>query len=154
MHHNRRPPMKASALRPDQITLLEGESPKAKCPDCRARRILKRGMVPKHYLSNEQGDVTSVPCSGGGQRIELDLTPEQWGEAMFEASTDANQYRSKPVRKKPTLPAPTPVHQMNPQAPKKRRAKRPPMRPADRAQSELSRDCYRAPAGMRTDVPR
>ncbi|MFF5147873.1 hypothetical protein ACFY6U_50595 [Streptomyces sp. NPDC013157] len=123
MRHNGRTPIKASSLRPENLNLREGET-SVVCPDCDSWRRLTRSMIHPHRDGVEQpkpegrryrDDTTSSKpsngrrCPGSAQRIEMDITPEQWSEKLHEAETTASGRRTtNPVRKPRPQAAPTP----------------------------------------------
>ncbi|MHB6912792.1 hypothetical protein [Streptomyces sp. DB-54] len=85
MKHNGRAPLKASEIRPDLINLREGEPRTMVCPDCRRSRAIRDRMVVAHRAEPHSAQPrhrrteNRVPrCPGSGQRIWIDITPEQW----------------------------------------------------------------------------
>lgn len=124
MRHNGRTPIKASSLRPENLNLREGER-SVVCPDCNTWRRLTRSMIHPHRDGVEQpkpdgrryrDDATAGKpfngrrCPGSAQRIEIDITPEQWSERLLAAETTASGRRTtKPVRKPRPQAAPTPA---------------------------------------------
>ncbi|MEV7003322.1 hypothetical protein AB0N62_37435 [Streptomyces sp. NPDC093982] len=114
MRHNGRAPIKASSLRPENLNLREGEK-SVVCPDCNAWRRLTRSMIRPHRDGVEQpkpeerryrdaSPATRLSngrrCPGSAQRIEIDLTLEQWSGQLLAAETTASGRRTtNPVRK-------------------------------------------------------
>ncbi|MGV4985821.1 hypothetical protein ACVB8X_07165 [Streptomyces sp. NRAIS4] len=124
MRHNGRTPIKASSLRPENLNLREGET-SVVCPDCDTWRRLTRSMIHPHRDGVEQPkpegrryrddtDKTKpsngLRCPGSAQRIEMDITPEQWSEKLLTAETTASGRRTtKPARKPRPQAAPAPA---------------------------------------------
>lgn len=119
MRHNGRAPLKASEMPPGQINLRENEPIQVRCPDCKSRCFLERSMIKAHrdgqpvqkgtrrYLGDEPA--SGRRCHGSGQRIIIDITPEEWAERQLEADSDvASRRSSNPMRKPSTRPAPAP----------------------------------------------
>ncbi|MEW2467898.1 hypothetical protein AB0919_23180 [Streptomyces sp. NPDC046994] len=112
MRHNGRAPIKASTMRPEDLSLRESEPRMAVCPDCQTWRRLSRSMitphrdgvaVPKADTRRYFGDKPSGGrrCPGSAQRIDIDITPEQWGEKLLEAETTAAGRRTARQIRKP-----------------------------------------------------
>ncbi|WP_410540539.1 hypothetical protein [Streptomyces sp. KL2] len=128
MRHNGRPAIKASTFRPEHLNLREDETRMIVCPDCGTWRRLKRSMIhphrdgvdvpkdgPRRYRDdpNAPKPQTGRRCPGSAQRIEMDLTPEQWAQRLLAAeSTAAGRRTTRPIRKPRQQPAPAPT-QMN-----------------------------------------
>ncbi|MET9142012.1 hypothetical protein [Streptomyces parvulus] len=121
MRHNGRAPIKASRMRPEHLNLREGETPLAVCPDCESWHRLTRSMISPHRDSSDKpvksgerryfGDKPERRrrCPGSAQRITIDLTPEQWGQALLAADSTAAGRHSARVTRKPRTAVPTPV---------------------------------------------
>jgi hypothetical protein len=115
MRHNGRTAIKASTIRPEYLNLREGEPRAVVCPDCNTWRRLTRSMIRPHrdgvdqpkpegrrYRddASETRPVNGRRCGGSGQRIEIDLTPEQWSQRLLAAESTASGRRTtRPVRK-------------------------------------------------------
>ncbi|MFJ4980396.1 hypothetical protein ACIP6X_34630 [Streptomyces coeruleorubidus] len=125
MRHNGRTPIKASHLRPENLNLREGEK-SVVCPDCNTWRRLTRSMIHPHRDGVEQPkpegrryrDAAAMPsngrrCPGSAQRIEMDITPEQWSERLLAAESTASSRRTANPVRKPRLQAPPATVQMN-----------------------------------------
>jgi hypothetical protein len=128
MRHNGRAPIKASTLRPEHLNLREGETRMVVCPDCSTWHRLTRSMIHPHRDGVAQpkpegrryrdASVKAKPlngrrCPGSGQRIEVDMTVEQWTERLLTAESTASSRRTtNPVRKPRPQPAPA-TAQMN-----------------------------------------
>lgn len=128
MRHNGRPAIKASTIRPEHLNLREGEPRMVVCPDCGTWRRLKRSMIRPHrdgveqprpegrrYVDevNQAKPSNGKRCDGSAQRIEIDITPEQWIERLLAAESTASSRRTtNPVRKPRPQTAPATV-QMN-----------------------------------------
>ncbi|WP_432171181.1 hypothetical protein [Streptomyces sp. 1222.5] len=124
MRHNGRTPIKASSLRPENLNLRQGEK-SVVCPDCDTWRPLTRSMIHPHRDGVEQPkpegrryrddtDKTKPSngrrCPGSAQRIEIDITTEQWFERLLAAETTVSGRRTtKPVRKPRPQAAPAPA---------------------------------------------
>ncbi|MFB7657925.1 MULTISPECIES: hypothetical protein [unclassified Streptomyces] len=122
MRHNGRAPIKASSMRPEHLSLREGETPLAVCPDCESWRRLTRSMISPHrggdaLETGERRYYGDEParrrrCPGSAQRITLDLTPEAWGQALLAADSTAASRRSARQHHKPIQAPATPVTKM------------------------------------------
>lgn len=121
MRHNGRTPIKASTMRPEHLSLRDDQPRMAVCPDCQTWHRLIRSMIRPHRdgvdvpKSSERryfGDKPSGGrrCSGSAQRIDIDITPEQWSEKLLTAETTAAGRRtSRPIRKPRPQASPAPV---------------------------------------------
>ncbi|MFJ3497827.1 hypothetical protein ACIPPJ_30140 [Streptomyces sp. NPDC086091] len=129
MRHNGRPALKASSLRPEHLSLRQGETRMIVCPDCTTWHRLTRSMIhphrdgvvppkPESRRYHDTSDTTPKPstgrrCPGSAQRIEIDITPEQWTERLLTAESTASSRRTtNPVRKPRPQTAPA-TAQMN-----------------------------------------
>ncbi|MGY1583844.1 hypothetical protein [Streptomyces sp. MN13] len=115
MRHNGRPVIKASTIRPEHLSLREGEPRMVVCPDCGTWRRLTRSMIHPHRDGVEQprpegrryrDDATAARptngrrCPGSAQRIVIDITPEEWTERLLAAETTVVGRRTtRPIRK-------------------------------------------------------
>lgn len=128
MRHNGRAPIKASSLRPEHLNLREDEPRMVVCPDCKTWHRLTRSMIHPHRDGVEQpkpegrryrdASVKARPsngrrCPGSAQRIEMDITPEQWSERLLDAESTASSRRTANPVRKPRLQAPPATVQMN-----------------------------------------
>ncbi|MFF3343198.1 hypothetical protein [Streptomyces flavidovirens] len=123
MRHNSRAAIKASTMRPEHLNLRDTEPHMAVCPDCNTWHRLKRSMITPHRdnvgVPDEKDGprryrddlVSSKPsggrrCPGSAQRIELDISAEEWAERLLEAeSTVAARRTARPIRKpQPVIP--------------------------------------------------
>ncbi|MGW2393945.1 hypothetical protein ACWCYK_31305 [Streptomyces lydicamycinicus] len=152
MRHNGRAPILASQMRPEHLNLRDGEPRMAVCPDCRTWHRLTRSMimphrdgvaVPKDGSRRYRDDTAPHKpsngrrCPGSAQRIDLDITPEQWGEQLLAAETTAAGRRTaRPIRK--------PRPQVAPAAAQMPAATRP-LR--EQLAEHLQSDCTRCKAG-------
>ncbi|MGW1171670.1 hypothetical protein [Streptomyces sp. NPDC002550] len=121
MRHNGRAPIKASTMRPEHLSLRESEPRMAVCPDCQTWRRLTRSMITPHRdgvavpKTDERRYFGDKPaggrrCPGSAQRIDIDMTPEQWRERLFAVeSTAAGRRTARPIRKSRPQAAPAPV---------------------------------------------
>jgi hypothetical protein len=122
MRHNGRAPLKASRMRPEHLSLRENEPRLVVCPDCETWHRLKRSMILPHrdgqpVERTERRYVGDKPvggrrCPGSAQRIDIDLTPEEWGEKLRAADSTATGRRSVRQHHRPQTMAPTPVHRV------------------------------------------
>ncbi|MFE6520913.1 hypothetical protein [Streptomyces sp. NPDC057794] len=152
MRHNGRPVIKASMIRPEHLNLREGEPRMVVCPECGTWRRLKRSMIRPHrdgveqsrpegrrYCddANEAKPSNGKRCDGSAQRIEIDITPEQWTERLLAAESTASSRRtSNPVRKPRPQAAPA-TAQMNSAA----------RGPRERLAEHLQDDCLQCRLG-------
>ncbi|MFJ6661598.1 hypothetical protein ACIQNG_35405 [Streptomyces sp. NPDC091377] len=121
MRHNGRPPVKASEMRPENLSLRENEPRLVVCADCDTWRLLKRSMITPHRASDATPDretrryfgdkaAGGRRCPGSAQRIIIDITTEQWAEQLLTAeSTAAGRRTTRPVRKPRPQVAPAPA---------------------------------------------
>ncbi|MFG2895070.1 hypothetical protein [Streptomyces sp. NPDC048248] len=121
MRHNGRTPLKASAMRPEHLSLRDGEPRLAVCPDCGTWRRLTRSMIRPHRdgvpvqeadTRRYYGDkpVGGRRCDGSAQRIHIDITSEQWEECLLAAeSTAAASRTARTIRRPRPQSAPAPV---------------------------------------------
>ncbi len=89
MRHNRRPVITASALPPNRISVLPRGSTLVACPDCGMWRGLRRSMISPHRAEDGVNR-----CPGSAQRIRVDITPQEWREALEMAENHAGMRRS------------------------------------------------------------
>jgi hypothetical protein len=113
---NRRAPMLLSKIDPQEINIREGEVKSLVCPDCRTWRRLMGGtklVIREHCVSDTVAEGEKhVRCDGSNQVVELNISIEQWSEAMLAADSTATGRRSARQHYKP-LPAPAkPVTKM------------------------------------------
>lgn len=121
MRHNGRAPLLASTMRPEHLSLRDGEPRLAVCPDCSTWHRLTRSMIAPHRdgvpvqkADNRRyfGDKPAGGrrCGGSAQRIVIDITPEQWEERLLAAETTAVASRTvRAIRKPRPQVAPAPV---------------------------------------------
>ena len=103
MRHNNRPPILASTLPSNQLTMHPGEATQYVCRDCGRWTLLRRSIALTHRAVN---GITR--CPGSGQRVTRDLTPTEWTARLREAARDAAVHRSPRVHrtaKPPVVPA-------------------------------------------------
>ncbi|WP_327071885.1 hypothetical protein [Kitasatospora sp. NBC_01302] len=121
MRHNGRPVLKASKIRPSDITLYLGEPVTVVCGDCRTWRQLTRSMIPAHRstdlgrsLRDDEGNLIKrdTRCPGSGQRIEVDLKPAQWAARIEDGLTEVASRRPTKVLRKVKAPQPAAVLQI------------------------------------------
>ncbi|AVH61759.1 MULTISPECIES: hypothetical protein [Streptomyces] len=115
---NRRAPMLLSKIDPQEINVREGEVKSLVCPDCRTWRRLMgdtKLVIREHCISDKVAEGEKhVRCDGSNQVVQLDISIEQWSEAMLAADSTATGRRSARQHYKP-LPAPAkPVTRMSP----------------------------------------
>ncbi|XVQ08101.1 hypothetical protein ACQP1W_36865 [Spirillospora sp. CA-255316] len=111
MRSNGAPAIKASALPPNTISMSDrGGRTLVKCRACGAWRSLKRKMITHHRGPHVPGaDAWPAEfrppapwCPGGGQKIVMDLTHEEWAASLAVASCDAERRRGTRPVKRPT----------------------------------------------------
>ncbi|MGA4846682.1 hypothetical protein ACOBQB_10590 [Streptomyces sp. G5(2025)] len=115
---NRRAPLLLSKIAPQDINIREGEVKSIVCPDCRTwRRITgeTKLKIREHCISDKVAEGRKhVRCDGSNQVVKLDISVEQWSEAMLAADSTATGRRSARQHYKP-LPVPAkPVTKMSP----------------------------------------
>uniref|UniRef100_UPI002F906FCC hypothetical protein n=1 Tax=Kitasatospora indigofera TaxID=67307 RepID=UPI002F906FCC len=104
MRSNLRPALRLSTLRPHQFEMTPGVPFAVICPDCRVWRRINRSKIQPHFLSDE-----TTYCPASAQRVEQDVTPEQWALAITEGVADTASSRPTTVLKKVKAPAPKAV---------------------------------------------
>ncbi|MCF3132453.1 hypothetical protein [Streptomyces olivochromogenes] len=121
MRHNGRTPIKASTMRPEHLSLRENEPRMGVCPRCQTWQRLTRSMITPHRdgvaapKSGERRYLGDKPaggrrCPGSAQRIDIDITLEQWSERLLTAESTAVGRRTvRPIRKPRPQVAPAPV---------------------------------------------
>ncbi|MEU3071664.1 hypothetical protein ABZ712_33035 [Streptomyces sp. NPDC006906] len=118
---NRREPLLLSTIQPQNINVREGEIMTIVCPDCETwRRLMGETQlkIREHCprgCTGRAADCEEHPrCPGSNQPVRLDISIEQWGEAMLAADSTATGRRSARQHYKP-IPAPAkPVAKMSP----------------------------------------
>ncbi|WP_326615323.1 hypothetical protein OG949_41205 (plasmid) [Streptomyces scopuliridis] len=115
---NRRTPLLLSNIKPQDINVREGEIKSIVCTDCQTWRRLMgetKLKIREHRVSDKVTDgAKNDRCSGSNQVVKLDISVEQWSEAMLATDSTATGRRSARQHNKP-LPAPAkPVTKMTP----------------------------------------
>ncbi|PVC81551.1 hypothetical protein [Streptomyces sp. CS014] len=118
---NRREPLLLSTIPPSNINVREGEIMTIVCPDCETwRRLMGESQLkirehcPRGCTVRAAECEAHPRCPGSNQAVRLDISVEQWGEAMLAADSTATGRRSARQHFKP-IPAPAkPVMQMSP----------------------------------------
>ena len=128
MRHNGRAPIKASSLRPEHLNLRDGETRSVVCPVCKTWHRLTRSMIHPHRdgveqlrpegrryrdASTQSKTFNGRRCPGSAQRIEIDITPEQWVKRLLAAESTASSRRTTNPVRKPRPQAQPAVIQMN-----------------------------------------
>ena len=108
MKASTRPALLLSKLPPHHINLRDGERRSILCPDCETWHPLYRRMIKTHCTDRLVRGGATPPCPGSGQRIEFNITVEQWAERLTEFDATAKARRSARQHYKP-LPAPAPA---------------------------------------------
>jgi hypothetical protein len=117
MRSNGAAAIKASSLPPNLISMSDrGGCTLVACPVCGVWRSLKRKMITPHRGPDVPGaDAWPAEfrppapwCSGGGQKITMDLTHDEWAAKLADACREAGQRRGTRVMRRPKPPmAPT-----------------------------------------------
>ncbi|MEU6709041.1 hypothetical protein [Streptomyces wuyuanensis] len=121
MRHNGRAPILASRMRPEHLSLRDGEPRLVVCPDCDTWHRLTRSMIKPHrdvsavqrtdarrYLGEKPSE--GRRCPGSAQRIDIDISVEEWGERLLAVETTAAGRRTtRSFRKPRPQAAPAPV---------------------------------------------
>lgn len=80
MRHNGRPVMRASRMNPSHLDLSD-RFRAITCPDCgRWCSLARKSRVIPHQASH--ADPYGVLCPGTGQRVHVDLTPDEWRQRL------------------------------------------------------------------------
>lgn len=124
-HDNGRPPLLLSAIKPQNISLREGEIRSIVCPDCETwRRLMGETQlkIRKHCAKTCTGcTIKAAPnravhtdCPGTDQPVTLNISIEQWAQRMLAADSTATGRRSARQHYKP-IPAPAqPIARISP----------------------------------------
>lgn len=115
---NRRQPLLLSKVDPYDVNVREGEVKSIVCPDCRSWRRLMgdtKLKIREHCISDKVADGHKhIRCDGSNQVVQLDITVEQWSEAMLAADSTATGRRSARQHYKPLPALAKPVAKMTP----------------------------------------
>jgi hypothetical protein len=87
---DRRPPLRASELPPNQVMLCPGEVRAVACPGCGCWQVPYHGHFRRHDLPAEEAGRGVWPdlgrrCRESGRAVWFDLSPAQW-QANLEAA--------------------------------------------------------------------
>ncbi|MGW2401789.1 hypothetical protein ACWCYY_35070 [Kitasatospora sp. NPDC001664] len=104
MRSNTRPALRLSTFRPHQLEMSPGLPASLVCPDCGVWRRINRSKIQPHTLDDE-----TTYCPASAQRVEKDVTAEQWSLAISEGVADNASRRPTTVLKKVKAPAPKAV---------------------------------------------
>ncbi|MFE2586680.1 hypothetical protein [Streptomyces sp. NPDC059378] len=106
---NGRAPLLLSTIAPQDINIREGETRSIVCPDCRTwRRLTGETLlrIREHCHSDQVPEGHKhEPCPGSNQAVTLDISVDQWGEAVLTADSTATGRRAARQHHKP-VPAP------------------------------------------------
>lgn len=127
-HDNGRPPLLLSTLKPQNISLRDGETRTIVCPDCETwRRLMGETQLKiRQHCAKDCTGCTSrdaadrkkhTACPGTDQPVTLDISVEVWGERMLAADSTATGRRSARQHYKPLAQLPTPVHRLGGRGP-------------------------------------
>ncbi|MEU5560826.1 hypothetical protein AB0H47_32695 [Streptomyces globisporus] len=127
-HDNGRPPLLLSTLKPQNISLRDGETRTIVCPDCETwRRLMGETQlkIRQHCAKDCTGCTSKVAadrkvhtaCQGTDQPVTLDISVEVWGERMLAADSTARGRRSARQHYKPLAQLPTAVHRLGDRGP-------------------------------------
>jgi hypothetical protein len=115
---NRRKPLLLSKLSPQDVNVREGEVWSIVCPDCESWRRLMGDTnlkVREHCISDKVAvGEKHLRCDGSNQAFKVDISVEEWREAMLAADGTATGRRSARQHYKPLPVAPRPVTRMTP----------------------------------------
>ncbi|MEV7951401.1 MULTISPECIES: hypothetical protein [Streptomyces] len=119
--NNRREPLLLSTIQPQNINVREGEIMTIVCPDCETwRRLMGETQlkIREHCSRRCAGRAAECGehprCPGSNQSVRLDISVEQWGEAMLATDSTAIGRRSARQHFKPVTAPAKPVMQMSP----------------------------------------
>ncbi|WP_053651261.1 hypothetical protein [Streptomyces sp. XY431] len=101
MRSNSRPALRLSTLRPHQIEMTPGLPSSLVCPDCSVWRRINRSKIQPHFLDDE-----TTYCPASAQRVEKDVTPEQWAAQIEEGVAETAARTATTVLKKVKAPKP------------------------------------------------
>lgn len=78
MRNNGRPVLLVSSLAPQLVDLDPSKPPSMVCQDCRRWQLIRSPM----HVHKPNG---RKACPGSGQRVHIDVTPEEWWADLQEA---------------------------------------------------------------------
>ncbi|MEV7296876.1 hypothetical protein AB0N79_35460 [Streptomyces microflavus] len=122
-HDNGRPPLLLSAIKPQNISLREGEIRSIVCPDCETwRRLMGETQlkIRKHCAKDCTGcTIKAAPnrkvhtdCPGTDQPVTLNISIDQWAQRMLAADSTATGRRSARQHYKPLAQPSAPVYRL------------------------------------------
>ena len=100
-----RPPLRASELPPNQVSLYPGEARAIVCPGCGRWQKPANGGLRRHALDAD----STRACPETGRRVWFDLAPAQWQALLTVAVRDAALRRSSRVHRGARPPVAPPV---------------------------------------------
>jgi hypothetical protein len=81
----RRPPLRASELPPNRVSMYPGEARAIMCPGCNRWQVPHDGGLRRHTVAVG----SEVPCSETGRRVWFDLGFVAWRALLEAAVRDA-----------------------------------------------------------------
>ena len=103
-----RPPLRASELPPNRVSLHPGEPRAIQCPGCGRWQKPHDGGLRRHTVDAD-GDSL---CPQVGRRVWFDLTPAQWRARLDVAAREAALRRGSRVRRSGHPPVAPPVFRL------------------------------------------
>jgi hypothetical protein len=101
----RRPPLRASELPPNQVSLYPGEARAIMCPGCNRWQVPHNGGLRHHTVAVG----SETPCSEAGRRVWFDLSFVVWHGLLEAAARDAALRRSGRVHRSGCPPVVPPL---------------------------------------------
>ncbi|MBO0804571.1 MAG: hypothetical protein J2P25_16045 [Nocardiopsaceae bacterium] len=104
----RRPPLRVSALPPNQVSMYPGEPRMVLCPGCQRWLKPHDGGLRRHMVAADGRDM----CAESGRRVWFDLTAAEWLISLDVAAREAGQRRGSRIRRKASPPVAPPVFRL------------------------------------------
>jgi hypothetical protein len=101
----RRPPLRASELPPNRVSLYPGGVRAIVCPGCNRWQVPQNGGLRRHTVEVD----TETACSETGRRVWFDLSFVAWRALLEAAARDAARRRGDRVHRSGCPPAAPPL---------------------------------------------
>lgn len=104
----RRPPLRASELSADFVSMHPGEARAIRCPGCQRWQKPRDGGLRRHAVDADSAEI----CPESGRRVFFDLTPAEWRIRYEIAAREAALRRGSHPRRSGRPPVPPPVFRL------------------------------------------
>lgn len=110
----RRPPLRASQMRPHRVSMHPGEPRMIVCPGCKRWLKPSNGGLRRHAVAIDGplGLPDAAECRQSGRRVWFDLTPAEWLASLELATREAAQRHGSRVHRKAAPPVAPPVFRL------------------------------------------